>query len=58
MGHTWKPEEPRITAVSDIKRSVLFAGVITTNVFVGGIGEVISDPVSYTLGVTSIATIE
>lgn len=58
MGHTWKPVEPRITVVSDIKRNVLFAGVITTNIWVGGVGEVLQDPVNYTMGVQSIPTIE
>lgn len=57
-GHIWKPETPRISVLSDIKRQVIFEGVVTTNIVAGGIGEVISTDVSHTMIVQSVPTIE
>lgn len=58
FGHTWKPDSPRITVISDIKRQVIFSGVLETNVWFDGVGTIISENVNYTYGVTSISTIE
>lgn len=57
-GHTWKPEPPRITVIDNIRRQVIFTGVITTNIFVGGVGEILADNVDHTVYVQSIATFE
>jgi len=56
-GHTWRPEKPRITVLSDIKRQVIFAGEVDTNLFIGGVGTVLTDSISYTWGIQSIDTI-
>lgn len=58
FGHTWKPDTPRITVLSKVKRKVIFAGTLTTNIFVGGVGEVITDNIEGTMLVQSIPLIE
>ncbi|EJW13769.1 small-conductance mechanosensitive channel [Paenibacillus alvei] len=57
-GHTWKPDSPRITVVSDQKRKVVFTGTITSSVNVGGEIEVWNDNVNATMLVQSIPLIE
>lgn len=57
-GHTWRPETPRVTVIDSIRRQVIFTGVITTNITVNGIGEVLAENVSHTMHVQSIPTLE
>ncbi|GAC44421.1 small-conductance mechanosensitive channel [Paenibacillus popilliae ATCC 14706] len=58
VGHTWKPVPPRITVLSKVKRKVIFAGELTTEIFVRGVGKVMTENIEGTMLVQSIPLIE